>query len=204
MRLYIVYNNDAEQGFSSGWGFSAMIETEKNRILFDTGDKPDGLLNNLKKLKIEPEDIDIVVISHEHWDHTGGLDGFMKQNKGKAKLIMPKDVKDVTEIADNVFSTGALQSEEQPEEQSLFIKTPNGLVVIVGCSHPGVTRILDIAGKHGKVHAIFGGFHGFSDYDNLEGIDIIGACHCTQHMEEIRKRYKDNFREILAGQVMEL
>ena len=88
MKLTITYNNEAKEGFSSGWGFSCLIEADNKKILFDTGDEPTGLLSNMKKLDINPKDIDTVVISHNHWDHTGGLQGFLKENGNKAKVIL--------------------------------------------------------------------------------------------------------------------
>lgn len=203
MKLTITYNNEAREGFSSGWGFSCLIEAANKKILFDTGNKPEGLLLNMKKLGIDPKKIDIVVISHNHWDHTGGLDGFLRENRNKAKVINPDEFSEPTKIINNVYSTGPLKSFLSPKEQSLFIKTEKGLVVVVGCSHPGVDKILKVAKKYGKVRAIIGGFHGFNKFDFLEGIAIIGACHCTQHTQEIKEKFPKQFREIKAGDVLE-
>jgi len=203
MKLKITYNNEAKEGFSSGWGFSCLIEADNKKILFDTGDKHSGLLYNMKKLGIDPKDIEIVVISHNHWDHTGGLNGFLKENGNKAKVINPDDFSKPNKITENVYSTGALDSLMAPKEQSLFIKTKKGLVVIVGCSHPGVDKILDVAENFGRIYAIIGGFHGFSKLERLEGIKIIGACHCTQYMREIKEKFPQQFKEIKAGNVLE-
>ncbi|MBN1940644.1 MAG: MBL fold metallo-hydrolase, partial [Candidatus Diapherotrites archaeon] len=85
------------------------------------------------------------------------------------------------------------------DEQSLAVKTKKGLVVLVGCSHPGVTQILRKASEFGKVHAIIGGFHGFSDFDALHGIDLVAATHCTQHKQQIKKMFPSQFRECGAG-----
>ena len=204
MKLIITYNNEARKGFKSGWGFSCFIDVDNKKILFDTGDEPQGLLSNMTKLNINPEDIDIVVISHDHWDHTGGLNGLLEENKNQAYLINPADFSEPTNITESVYSTGPLKSFFGPVEQSLFIETKKGLIVIVGCSHPGVDKILNVAKKYGKIHAIIGGFHDFSELDALEGISLIGACHCTQHKQEIKERYPQQFREIRAGDVIEI
>lgn len=204
MKFIITYNNEARKGFNSGWGFSCFIDADNKKILFDTGAEPQGLLSNMNKLNINPEDIDIVIISHNHWDHTGGLSAFLVENKNKAHLINPADYSGPTNITESVYSTGPLKSFLGPEEQSLFIETKKGLVVIVGCSHPGVDQILQVAEKYGKIHAIIGGFHGFSNLDALEGISLIGACHCTQHIRAIKERYPQQFREIKAGDVIEI
>jgi 7,8-dihydropterin-6-yl-methyl-4-(beta-D-ribofuranosyl)aminobenzene 5'-phosphate synthase len=62
-------------------GFSCLVEVEKDgrtvRLLFDAGLTPDGLIENMRRLEIAPGDVDIVVLSHGHWDHTTGMDGFV-------------------------------------------------------------------------------------------------------------------------------
>ena len=107
MKLTIVYDNESEPGLKSDWGFSCLIENTK-KILFDTGADSEILLYNMKQLKINPEDIDIVVLSHNHWDHTGGIIGFLEANKNKAKVYQPEDFSKPTKISQEVYSTGAL------------------------------------------------------------------------------------------------
>lgn len=55
------------------WGFAALIEADGTRILFDTGHRPNTVLDNAQELGIELADIADVVLSHNHVDHTGGL-----------------------------------------------------------------------------------------------------------------------------------
>ena len=55
------------------WGFSAVVDVDGHRILFDTGDRPDTVLNNAKELHVDLANITDVVLSHNHHDHTGGL-----------------------------------------------------------------------------------------------------------------------------------
>jgi len=80
MKLTIVYDNDVYKkdiGLKSDWGFSCLIETGEETILFDTGAKGRLLLYNMKKLDIDPSSINKIVISHEHWDHNGGLESLI-------------------------------------------------------------------------------------------------------------------------------
>ena len=60
-------------------GFSALVTIRKGerttRVLFDAGITPDGMVENMRRLEIEPGAIDIVVLSHGHWDHTTGMHG---------------------------------------------------------------------------------------------------------------------------------
>lgn len=218
MKITTIFNNEARKGLKPGWGFSCLVEN-KEAVLFDTGcDGPD-LLFNMDKLGVDIHKIKKTVISHEHWDHTGGLMDLLDKNSGMEVFVLESfsaelkgmikktgakvvEVSDSQEISEDIMTTGIL--DDSPDEQSLIIKTSKGLVVIAGCSHPGVERIIEKAKEHGKVHAIIGGFHGFSDLDALEGIDVIGACHCTQHIKEIRQKYPENFKEIKAGDVIEI
>ena len=55
------------------WGFAALVEADGHRILFDTGRRPDTVLLNAKSLSIDLSDVEEVVLSHNHGDHTGGL-----------------------------------------------------------------------------------------------------------------------------------
>ncbi len=200
MKITIVYDNEANDGLKSGWGFSCLIEA-KEKILFDTGDSGEKLIYNLRQLNIQPESIAAVVISHNHWDHTGGLKEFLILNNN-AKVIHPIFFSKPTEISPGVHSTGALGG--LIKEQSLVVNTEKGNLVITGCAHPGLAKIIDKAKQLGEIYAVLGGFHGFSRIEKLQGIELIAPCHCTQYTKEIRQKYPDQFNEIKAGSVIEL
>jgi len=55
------------------WGFSAMIEVDGERILFDAGSRENTVLQNAKELNINLDNMDNIYLSHNHKDHTGGL-----------------------------------------------------------------------------------------------------------------------------------
>ena len=213
MKLTIVYDNETKKtGLTADWGFSCLIEAEDTpQILFDTGASGSILLHNMKKLNIDPGAIGIVVISHPHGDHFGGLENIIEANKD-AELYLPQSfpigtlarkltkVKEPVQICPNVFSTGELGG----IEQSLVINTDKGLLVVVGCSHPGVGNILDAASRFGKVYGIVGGFHGFRDFDRLNPLSLICPCHCTQYKIEIKRLFGDRCLDCGAGMVIEL
>ncbi len=211
MKITIVYDNEVCKGNLRGdWGFSCLVEAYGKKILFDTGANGLILLDNMKKLSIEPAQITEVFISHSHWDHTGGLADFLEVNP--VKVYIPWSyhlshssveiirVEESLEISRNIFSTGVLKN----EEQSLVIKTEKGLVVIVGCSHPGVRSILDAASQFGKPHAIIGGLHGFSDFDLVEGLKFICPTHCTEFQSEIKSLYPEKYIDGGVGKVIEI
>jgi 7,8-dihydropterin-6-yl-methyl-4-(beta-D-ribofuranosyl)aminobenzene 5'-phosphate synthase len=55
------------------WGFSALVEADGHRILFDTGARPDTVLSNAREMKIDLSEVTEVILSHHHGDHVGGL-----------------------------------------------------------------------------------------------------------------------------------
>jgi 7,8-dihydropterin-6-yl-methyl-4-(beta-D-ribofuranosyl)aminobenzene 5'-phosphate synthase len=75
------------------WGLSMHAESsrggEVRNILVDFGYTPEVLLNNMSILKIDPSRIDALVLSHGHYDHFGGLTGFLAASKGKLKSKLP-------------------------------------------------------------------------------------------------------------------
>ena len=119
MKITIVYDNEANPGLKSGWGFSCLIEA-KEKILFDTGDSGEHLIYNLRQLNVQPESVAAVVISHPHWDHTGGLKELLKPNNS-AEVFHPKSFSKPTEVSPGGYSTGALGT--FIKEQSLVINT---------------------------------------------------------------------------------
>ncbi len=157
--ITVVYdNNPYKEGLKTAWGFSAFITSPEKTILFDTGGDGSLLLSNMEKLAVEPNKIDIVVLSHIHPDHTGGLGSFLEKNPN-VTVYLPKsfptkfkdnvqdsgakmvEVEQPMEICENVWSTGQLG--RWIKEQSLIIRTERGLIVITGCAHPGIVNIVN-------------------------------------------------------------
>ena len=211
MKITIVYDNTTtKKGMIEDWGWSCLIETDKRNILFDTGGNGKILLENLVNLNIDPKSIDDVVISHPDFDHIGGLSTFLYSNQDAIVHIpisfrgirYPNKVKfydKPTKIYENIFLTGELDK----REQSLVIKNEKGLVLIIGCGHPGVRKIIDSVSKFGSVYAIIGGLHGFNEFDILENIEKICPAHCTKYKEKIKMLYPDKYIEGGVGEIFE-
>jgi 7,8-dihydropterin-6-yl-methyl-4-(beta-D-ribofuranosyl)aminobenzene 5'-phosphate synthase len=213
MKITIVYDNCLRKpGLRTGWGFSCLIETEDAPLLlFDTGADGATLMHNMKRLGIDPRRIGAIVISHAHGDHSGGLSEILEVNR-IAEIYVPASavarvsgrqvvrVSQPVEISETVFSTGELGG----IEQSLAAKTSKGVVVVAGCSHPGVGAILDAASHYGEVYGILGGLHGFHDFRRLEGLSLICPCHCTQYESELRCLMPEQYVFCGAGLELEL
>ncbi len=180
MEIKILFNSSSEdEELSVGWGLSFLID---KRIMFDTGEKGDLLNNNINKLKVDLSLIEAAVISHDHWDHTGGLWEILKQRpnikvygcpgfnlefKHKVSEFPSKliDADNFTLIAPRIYSTGEIigtYKGKNISEQTLIIKTDKGFSLITGCAHPGIIKILERAKTQlsiNKFYAVLGGFH---------------------------------------------
>ncbi len=229
--LYDNYLYDPD--LKTGWGFSCLVKVKDKNILFDTGADDFTLLDNMKNLKIDPKDINIIVLSHIHGDHTGGLWGILEKNSNltvylprsfprdfkkkvqsyKAKVV---EVDDPAVIFESVSTTGELGT--WIKEQSLIVKTTKGLVVITGCAHPGIVDILrevkKITGE--DIYLVLGGFHlsGSSDselkkivkaFRELE-VKKVAPCHCSG--DRTRRLFKDEYQKDFisngVGKVIEI
>ena len=159
------------------------------------------MLYNMKKLGINPGDIDVVVLSHNHWDHVGGLESLLNI-KPKLTVYRPTWASKPQRIFSNLMTTGVI-GEWGIKEQALIGITKRGLILITGCSHPGLENILNIAYDHDKIYAVVGGFHGFNKFEMLKDINLIVPCHCTQRKQEIAKLYPSTYSECGVGKIIE-
>jgi 7,8-dihydropterin-6-yl-methyl-4-(beta-D-ribofuranosyl)aminobenzene 5'-phosphate synthase len=68
-------------GLHAEHGFSMLVTIhqgdQRSHIVFDTGMSPTGMTDNMRRLGIDPRDVEVIVLSHGHFDHTTGLDGFV-------------------------------------------------------------------------------------------------------------------------------
>lgn len=177
VKITVVFDNKTvNKDYEAGYGFACVIEKNGKKILFDTGCCGKTLLANMKKLGIKPKDIDAIVLSHSHWDHTGGLFDLLKVNSNVTVYVLPsfskkfkqeiknngakiKENAGYTEIIKGVFTTGELGN--KIKEQSVIIDTNDGAVLITGCAHPGIVNIVKSADASHKqnISVIIGGLH---------------------------------------------
>ena len=223
LSIKILCDNTAAGNYLGEHGLSFLINTGDTNILFDTG-KGGIIAHNMQEAGVKPSDIDFVVFSHGHYDHTGGISyifndllfatkfreeknriymhpnalnakfsktisgpkyiGISKENKDILKRYSDITVfnKESLEILPGVYLTGEIprtNPEENVEtkffldeklsivdsivdDQALFINTPKGIVVILGCCHSGLANTLDHISKLAEtysIYAVIGGTH---------------------------------------------
>lgn len=227
--IKIIYDNYVhENGLKPDWGYSIIIEGLDKEILFDAGTRPDIFEFNFKKMNLDADKVDLIVFSHEHGDHTEGLPAFVKMKKGipviipfsfsdafKIKMVSfgltPILVKEPAKICDNMYTSGEFTY--QIPEQALVLNTRNGLVVMTGCSHPGIVEMLkQIKSVFNKnIYMVFGGFHLLDKSEKkmaaiiteLKALGVVkcGATHCTgeKQINQIKDAFGANFVELGAG-----
>ncbi|MFX0017905.1 MAG: MBL fold metallo-hydrolase [Promethearchaeota archaeon] len=209
-------NKCSEIGFLTGFGFSALIYSYSTRdyLLFDTGGNGKILIHNINQFKINIVLIKKVIISHNHHDHTGGLFDIYNANKNIEVYVPFNDLNSfrkafsgllvhgvlgMTEIEDNIFSSGQFTGSFISEHCLILRLKNNELILLVGCSHPGLEKFILKARELGSIKGIIGGFHGFQNLSYLEGTEFIGACHCTQHIELIKQKFPKAFYKVCVG-----
>ena len=233
LTLTIVYdNNEYDERLKTAWGFSCLVERGDLTLLFDTGGDSPTLLSNMEVLEIDPRDINIVVLSHIHGDHVGGLGGILAVNE-ETTVYLPRsfpasfkeqakthacvvEVHEPMEIFEGIYTTGELGA--GIIEQSLVLVTGQGLVVITGCAHPGVVNIVakakEVTGE--EVYLVMGGFHlgGASkaviegiveDFREL-GVQKVAPCHCSGDLARsiFEREYGEDFIRMGVGSRLEV
>ncbi len=180
MKIKILYDKKTgNKKLHTGWGVSFLVD---GKVLFDTGENGPWLADNMKTLNVDINKIECVVISHDHWDHTGGLWELLEMREGLKVYACPNfstkfkekvkklkgdliEAKGITAIAKGIFYTGEIAGEYKGEymaEGALVIMTKNGLSVITGCAHPGAIKIVNTVKKdfpNEDIYAVLGGFH---------------------------------------------
>ena len=229
---YLYDNTTAVSGTKADWGFACLVETGGRRVLFDTGAKPDVLRANLEALAIDLTKLDALVFSHDHGDHTAGVAAlgqrpglptffpasFSEATRARfaALQLRATPVTAPTAVVPGVMTGGEVGT--AIPEQALVVDTDPGLVVIVGCAHPGIIEMLRrISSERGRpIHLVLGGFHllqtpadqvrqivaAFKDL----GVAYVGATHCTGDaaIRSIREAYGARFVEGGTGRVVKV
>lgn len=227
-------------------GISVYVRTDRASLLFDTG-QSDAFLHNAHLFRVDLHQVDKVVVSHGHYDHSNGVEALVHSGHSRFELFVgagffdPKykligvtrtylgpsfdrvwlkehgvslQVIDASpmEIAPEMWLVrgferpnpgetdrpdfiverdGQVEVDDFRDEIALVVRDSGALVVVVGCSHPGIVNMLSTVQKHFSepIKVVLGGFHllhsdapridRVADYLNSLEPDLVGACHCT-------------------------
>ncbi len=219
------------------WGLAVYvsikrIDSEIN-LLFDTDTYPHVLKYNSKLLNARLDRLNGVVISHDHGDHTGGLSLIPSYAEGIPVYIplrsSPKlkekilslglklvEVKDKHVIDEDVFIIGGLDRHGISEQSLVIVADKLGLIILVGCSHPGIVNVVRKVYEELKIkpYAVLGGFHlEWSPLGEIKhvvndllslGVRRIGPMHCSGNeiREYLRKNYPETYLDTRAGSIV--
>lgn len=244
--IAIVVDNKAAEGFVAEHGFALWLEEAGRTILFDTGNQ-EALLPNCRKLNLDFTRLTDLVLSHGHYDHTGGVDKVIEKagniqvylhqaamqpryanGEEEARPVrMPaasmrslwslpdESIHWLTHpfnIVEDIGITGPISRRtayedpggafyydpwgERPDpiedDNALWVRSPEGLIVCVGCSHAGIVNTLqaitEITGET-RFRSVIGGLHLLNASSErlvrtaaaLNQFDLVQlvACHCT-------------------------
>ncbi len=209
VKITIIYDNRCDDcRLQEGWGFSAFIEYEGSKILFDSGGDAAAFSSNAEKLQLPYGELTHLLFSHRHWDHITGFKEIVRKVGKDTALYVPKTfpwwlvrnasshlkttkvVRSFEAIAPNIYSL-VLRGGFWLYEQALVLKTPEGLGIITGCAHPGIIHILKAAQQHlqADISFVLGGFHQYSapakqsaaivqQFQELK-VQKVAPCHCS-------------------------
>ena len=160
---------------------SAYIKVNGKVILFDTGGKATSPLKNLEELGLDVSAIDAIVLSHSEPDHVQGLPDLLNAAAMKPKIYTPAPaataivqanpdaevfaVLKPTRVLPDAWIVGPIELETKGRpliEQALVLDQPDGLVVIVGCSHPEIIEVVQQVKEvfgHRRIKLVAGGVH---------------------------------------------
>ncbi|MDD5439805.1 MAG: MBL fold metallo-hydrolase [Candidatus Omnitrophica bacterium] len=231
----IATGSSAWERFLRRWGVSFLIGDD---VLFDAFGDPAVLLGNMRKFNVDTAKIKYIILSHDDWDHTAGLWQLLPDRKDISVYICPgfkQEIKDkiasfgvklieagtTIHIKGAMYSTGELYGESGGRkiyEQSVVIKTADGLAVLCGCAHPGAVNIVRHVNERfqGSVHLLIGGFHLKDNTDevNLDvikdlqklGVRRIAPMHCTgtRAVAAMRGAFGQGFMKIREGDTIKI
>lgn len=247
LRIRVLVENTAgRRQVLAEHGLAFWIEADGRNILFDTGQGL-ALAHNAEALGVDLAATQDLVLSHGHYDHTGGLDRVWDQLGRATVYVHPRafeakfgrwgenavhnigsPIRSIDQVrahvgevvstagptkpAEGVWVSGEIprgndfedtggpffldESCREPDplvdDQAMYLETPGGVVVLLGCAHAGLVNTLDYVGevtRLSRVHAVLGGMHlvnaseerisrsvaALRDYD----VQVVGPAHCT-------------------------
>ena len=234
--LTVIDNDIVKDDLETCWGLSFYIEFNndlKNSILMDCSGSLYDYSQNISKLNLKEKisQLNAVHISHWHYDHAGNLNYVLTMipkstpiyvplgntraiEEIRAHGFYPVELDKPRKIFEGVLSTGTLKK-NIAEHSLVFNVKEKGLVIVLGCAHPGVISIIEKSrniSSVSKVYGVIGGFHinNVSETKELISylkkleIQLVSPCHCTgkRTKEIIRKEFKNQYVKNGSGLII--
>lgn len=236
VKITTIVDNDVwKKGLSSSWGISFYVETfkgnEKHTVLMDTSGSFETFYKNASQLGVDLTVVEGIFISHWHGDHVGALSEVLPLITHSVPVYVPsanssgiREIKNANgnpvvcsepaELMEDLMSTGEMST--GISEHSLIINVKDkGLVVLTGCSHPGIINILNRAREVSgvdKVYAVTGGFHISGTNVGVRvgkflkelNVEIVSPCHCTDQdaRDGIARVVGEKYVKIGSGEII--
>jgi len=235
LTLTILHDNYVhDDAFQAEWGFACLVEGLEKTILFDTGGYQYALCTNMETSGIDVSEIDSIVLSHIHEDHIGGF-ACLHPLPRETSLFVPASfpthqrgrfevenadvawVEEPLEICEGAMTTGEVNG--VVIEQALVLQTGAGLVVITGCAHPGIVRIVETAQAlfpEEPIALVLGGFHLLRSSETTLrriavqlvdlGVQRVAPTHCSGDLarDVFHEVFGTHYVEAGVGLVLEL
>jgi len=219
-------------------GLSTCMKVNGQVILFDTGGESTPLLENLEKSGLDATLIEAIVFSHNEPDSVFGLADLLDPAAEKPKVFaLPTAARAIMEtnpdalvvavskpslVLPDTWLVGPIQLENDGVtfyEQALVLDRPDGLIVIVGCSHPGIAEVVQQVKEvfgHRRIKLVAGGFHLHkTSKDEIreislslqqKGVKSLALSNCTGDpaMKIFRQEWGDRVVSFDRGQTIDL
>lgn len=232
MRVMILMNDIAREGYVAEIGLSILIETSRDKLLFGMGGTWEGLSHNLRKMRASIDDIDIVVVSHEHHPHYSGLKyvaweaplsrAYVPAGSEGLRNLLSKygfraiEVKEWQKLGEGIYLSRPFNG--PPFEHYLVIESGESLVALTGCLHPGADTLKAASSYFNKpIGLLIGGLHlrnarrdlaeaVIDKLFNEVGVRRVAPLHCSGDYAEkyISNKYPQRIIKLRAGDILEV
>ncbi len=224
----VVDNHSAQVGLSNVWGLSLHVEIQfpgrTEALLIDTSGSAQVFRHNAQALNLDFSNLRALVITHFHHDHFGAIQpalemiqhtdliAYLPAHHDDLEMTLSRSgirrviAEEAQMIRSGVSTTGSLGPKKLKEHAVVVNVESVGLVMLTGCAHPKVGRLLQSAKKvfPGRpIHAVIGGFHLKTEEEGIslgelfkkEDVKLVSPCHCT------KKPVKEALRTIVGEEV---
>ncbi len=208
----------------SSWGWSAYVESQGYKVLFDAGGDPSVLEYNARVLGVDLSRLSFAVLSHFHGDHYGGFKFIGRINPGLRVYVPPGGrtgilrgyglkpviVEKPMRVSDDMWIIGPFNNAGLSEQCFVFDAGEKGFIAILGCGHPGPDRMIEhVVGLLGrKMYMVIGGMH-MPPRKVIDRVAALSEKVCPGHCsgEEARsylaRVYPDKYCDVYSGFVLE-